>query len=134
MENLGLPRRLHGKESTSQCRRPGFNLWVRKIPWRRKWQPTPELPGKSHRQRSLVVYSPWDVKIRHVFTIHGFGSWEIFLLFSVWWRLSISFKNRRDTFIITKKILLMIKNKLIKCNFSKSRREVINDLYPLILI
>ena len=24
-----------------QHRRPGFNPWVRKIPWRRKWQPTP---------------------------------------------------------------------------------------------
>ena len=33
-----------------------FNPWVRKIPWRRKWQPTPVfLPGKSHRQRSLVA-------------------------------------------------------------------------------
>ena len=32
--------------------------WVRKIPWRRKWQPTPVfLPGKSHRQRSLAGYS-----------------------------------------------------------------------------
>ena len=31
-----------------------------RIPWRRKWQPTPVfLPGKSHRQRSLVGYSPW---------------------------------------------------------------------------
>ena len=31
------------------------NPWVRKIPWRRKWQPTPVLlPGKSHGQRSLV--------------------------------------------------------------------------------
>ena len=31
-----------------------------KIPWRRKWQPTPVfLPGKSHGQRSLVGYSPW---------------------------------------------------------------------------
>ena len=30
-----------------QCRRPRFNPWVRKIPWRRKWQPTPvSLPGK----------------------------------------------------------------------------------------
>ena len=37
----------------------GFNPWVRKIPWRRKWQPTPVfLPGKSHGQRSLVGYSP----------------------------------------------------------------------------
>ena len=34
--------------------------WVRKIPWRRKWRPTPVfLPGKSHGQRILVGYSPW---------------------------------------------------------------------------
>ena len=32
---------------------------VRKIPWRRKWQPTPVfLPGESHGQRSLAGYSP----------------------------------------------------------------------------
>ena len=43
-----------------QCWRPGFNPWVRKIPWRRKWQPTPVLlPGKPHGQRSLVGYRPW---------------------------------------------------------------------------
>ena len=46
-----------------QCRRPGFNSWVGKIPWRRKWQPTPVLlPGKSHEQRSLVGSSPWSRK------------------------------------------------------------------------
>ena len=40
------------------CRRPGFNPPVRKIPWRRKWQPTPVfLPGKFHGQRSWVSYS-----------------------------------------------------------------------------
>ena len=40
-------------------RRPGFDPWVGKIPWRRKWQPTPVfLPGESHGQRSLVGYSP----------------------------------------------------------------------------
>ena len=38
---------------------PGFNPWVRKIPWRRKWQPTPVLlPGKSHRQKSVAGFSP----------------------------------------------------------------------------
>ena len=43
-----------------QCGRPGFDPWVRKILWRRKWQPTPVLlPGKSHGQRSMVGYSPW---------------------------------------------------------------------------
>ena len=46
-----------------QCRshkRIGFNSWVRKIPWIRKCQLTPEfLSGKFHGQRSLVGYSPW---------------------------------------------------------------------------
>ena len=45
-----------------QCKRPrrwGFVLWVRKIPWRRKWQSAPVfLSGQSHGQRSLVGYSP----------------------------------------------------------------------------
>ena len=37
--------------------------WVGKIPWRRKWQPTPVfLPGKSHGQRSLEGYSSWGCK------------------------------------------------------------------------
>ena len=40
-----------------------FNPWVRKIPWGRKWQPTPEfLPVESHGQRSLTGYRPWDGK------------------------------------------------------------------------
>ena len=43
----------------SQCGRPGFNPWVGKISWRRKWQPTPVfLPGKTHGRRSLIGYSP----------------------------------------------------------------------------
>ena len=42
-----------------KCGRPGFDPWVRKIPWRRKWPPTPVfLPGESHGRRSLVGYSP----------------------------------------------------------------------------
>ena len=54
---------LSSKESTYQCRRYGFSPWVRKIPWKRKWQPTPVfLPGKSQGQRSLVGYSPWGCK------------------------------------------------------------------------
>ena len=45
------------------CRRPGFDPWARKIPWRREWQPTPVfLPGEFHGQRSLMGYSPWDCK------------------------------------------------------------------------
>ena len=38
-----------------QCRRSGFNPWVRKVPWRREWWPTPVfLPGKVPGQRSLA--------------------------------------------------------------------------------
>ena len=45
-----------------QCRR-GFDPWVRKMPWRRKCQPTPVfLPEKSQGQRSLVGYRPWGHK------------------------------------------------------------------------
>jgi len=47
--------------SAGRCKRYRFQSWVRKIPWRRAWQPTPVfLPGKSHGQRSLVGYSSWD--------------------------------------------------------------------------
>ena len=42
---------------------PGFNPWVGKIPWRRKWQPTPVfLPGEFHGWWNLVGYSPWGRK------------------------------------------------------------------------
>ena len=48
---------------SKRCRRCGFNHWGGKIPWRRKWQHTPVyLPGKSHGQKSLAVYSPWSRK------------------------------------------------------------------------
>ena len=43
--------------------RPRFDPWLRKIPWRRKWQPTLALlPGKFYGWRSLVGYSPWGHK------------------------------------------------------------------------
>ena len=62
----GFPAGTSGKEPACQCRRLKrcrFDPWVRKIPWRRAWQPTPvSLPGESHRQRSLADYSPWGRK------------------------------------------------------------------------
>ena len=49
---VGFPGGGVVKGSACQCRKPkrcGFNPWVRKIPWRRKWQPTPVfLHGKFH--------------------------------------------------------------------------------------
>ena len=45
------------------CRSPGFDPWVGKNPWRRKWQPTPLfLLGKCHGPQSLVGYCPWCCK------------------------------------------------------------------------
>ena len=58
-----LPRWLSDKKSACQWRRCGSSPWVGKIPWRRKWQPTPVfLPGKPHGQRSLAGYSSWGCK------------------------------------------------------------------------
>ena len=55
-----LPWWLSDKVTTCQSRRLRFSPWVRKILWRRKWQPTPVfLPGKPHGQRS------WQA------TVHG---------------------------------------------------------------
>ena len=46
-----------------QCRRPGFDPWVGKIPWRREWLPTTVfLFGEFHEQRSQVGFSPWTQK------------------------------------------------------------------------
>ena len=62
----GFPCGASGKEPACQCRRHrrcGFHRWVRKIPWRRAWQPTAVfLPGESHGQRSLVGYGPLGYK------------------------------------------------------------------------
>ena len=45
--------------NTGDTKKGGLDPWVRKISWRRKWQPTPVvLPGKSHGLRSLVGSSP----------------------------------------------------------------------------
>ena len=43
----GFPGSSDGKESALQCRRPEFDPWVGKMPWRRAWQPTSVfLPGE----------------------------------------------------------------------------------------
>ena len=60
---MGFPGGSDGKRICLQCRRSGFNPWVRKISWRRKWLPTPVfLPGEFHLQKSLADYSPWGCK------------------------------------------------------------------------
>ena len=61
--HTGLPWWLRQSRVCLQCRRPRFDPWFWRIPWRRKRQPTPVLlPWKSHKQRSLEGYSPWSRK------------------------------------------------------------------------
>ena len=54
---LRLPWRLNGKDSIRlQCGRPAYNPWVRKIPWRRKRQPTPiPVPGEIPQTEAPTV-------------------------------------------------------------------------------
>ena len=64
---LGFPCRSDGKESVCNAGDlgliPGFDSWVRKIPWRRKWQPfSVFLPEESQGQMSLVGYSKQGLK------------------------------------------------------------------------
>ena len=60
--NLELPWWLNGKEYSCHSRRLRFNPWVRKIPYRRKWQPTPVLSWKIPWTEEPGGYSPWGHK------------------------------------------------------------------------
>ena len=55
---MGFTGGARGKEPACQwrrCKRPEFDPWVGKIPWRRAWKPTPiSLPRESHGHRSLA--------------------------------------------------------------------------------
>ena len=58
-----FPRGSDDKGIFLQCRRPGFDLWVRKVPWRKEWLPIPVfLPGEFHGLRNLVGYCLCDHK------------------------------------------------------------------------
>ena len=67
--HMDFPHDASGKEPVCQCRgHKGykFNPWVKKILWRRVWQPTPVfLPRESHGQRTLVGYYPQGRRVRH---------------------------------------------------------------------
>ena len=63
---LGFPGASDGKDSTCSAGRHRFDLWVKKIPWRREWQPTPVfLPGEFHEQRSPMLQSIGSQRVRH---------------------------------------------------------------------
>ena len=64
----GLPWWLHGKESTWQCRRhkrPKFYPWVRKLLWRRAWQPTPVFLAWKIPEEHGGLQSVGSQRVRH---------------------------------------------------------------------
>ena len=92
---MGFPVGASGKESACQCRRLkscGFNPWRRvggKIPWSRKWHPTPIfLPGKFHGLRSLEGYGPGVT--RELDTTE----------YAHYYSLSLTFGARRNTYLL----------------------------------
>ena len=96
----------HSPSICLQCGRPGFDPWVRKIPWRRKWQPTPVLlPGKSHGQRSLVGYSPWghqesDTTERLRSSFHHVAYFNRMVFSRVWHAWEIQPKNWKLNYFV----------------------------------
>ena len=90
--NATIPRGAGGKKPACLCRRHKrlrFNLWFRKVPQRRAWQPTPVfLPGESHGQRShrvtksrtwltwLSVHMAERIKVLASIMLMGFISWN----------------------------------------------------------
>ena len=69
-ETWGFPGGTSSKKPACQCtrcKRRGFSPWVRRIPWRRAWQPAPIfLPGECHGQRSLVEFTAWHRELNLV--------------------------------------------------------------------
>ena len=79
IQNLGIlswmtwvfPGGTSGKEPACQCRRPRFDPWVRKTPWRTEWLPTPIfLPGKSHDREAWWATVPGVTKRQTLSTAH----------------------------------------------------------------
>ena len=116
------PRWCSDKESACQCRRHRFNPWVGKIPWRRKWHPTPVfLPGKSHGQRSLAGYSPWGRKESNM-TKRQPGNFKNWL--DVWWYMLLGIISCFGGIMV-----IIINDHGIMVIILKSPREILKYLW-----
>ena len=128
-----------------------LNPWVGKIPWRRKWQPTPAfLPGEFYGQRSLAGYSPltakklntsghacgtdykWAALLKQSWNLRinwGFLLFLVFhffsLLLSIKWKRKIS-PNRTKAFALMDWLHLPLRNALEQIVEEKSSAKLIN--------
>ena len=116
--------------------------WVGKIPWRRKWQPTPVfLPGKSHGRRSLVGYSLWGskesdtVERLHVIDIKVGHQWEYlqwhadyfnvlhFSLLLMWDMSWVNIWNKRNSAELKWKIKITLHKSFLDTFISREKNE-----------
>ena len=68
-----------------QCRRPRFDPWVRKIPWRREWLPTLVfLPGESHGRGAWSPTIPGQWRLGHDWATSTFAFTVYALLYPGW--------------------------------------------------
>ena len=102
--NMGFPGGSAVKKSAYQCGRHGFNAWIEKIPWRRKWQPSPVfLPEKSRRQRNLAGCRPWG----HKRVKHDLATKEQKQLYTI--GVSLLYTTNSKTFYPLKSQFLLLK-------------------------
>ena len=91
-----------GKSVCLRSRRPRFDPWVVKIPWKREWQPTPVLlRGELHGQRSLLGKSPWSHGLEHDWVTNTFTS-------CLWADLFISIQNLQSNLSLIRFLLWTI--------------------------
>ena len=99
MHVFRLPWWLRRLRVCLQCGRPRFDPQIRKISWRRKWQPTLVFfAGKSHGERNLVGYSPWGPRVRHTW-VTSLSLWPYFQKKSLWyigWNVRVNFLQYRE--------------------------------------
>ena len=94
-----------------QCRRPGFDSWVGKIPWRWKWQPTPVLlPGRFHGCRSLAGYSTWGHKELDTTEQHHFALLYTLVSFLMFIQMPNQKKKKIKSAIVQKFIYSLANN------------------------
>ena len=113
---ISFPGGSDGKSICLQWGRPGFDPWVGKILWRRKWQPTPVLlPGKFQGWRNLIGYNPWGHKESDMTErLHfHFSQIKSLGLMSMALRTYIYMQDRRVLVVVSKcKLQLLKKNSL----------------------
>ena len=122
--NIWLPRWFSGKESTCQSRKYRLDLWLEKIPWRRKHQPASVLwPGKTPGQRSLTGNSPRGCKGAGHGLVSQFNSVQSLShvrLFAIPWteahQASLSITSSQSLLKLKSIELVMPSNHLILCH------------------